>query len=78
MTAEIVLEDGTTETFARVKVDDGFVHCFEESESPDRDDFDAAWEYWTVILTRLMMFTFQSPYYHKKSIPESRIKELQV
>jgi len=72
----VVFEDGSTESYPRVAVKDGFIHCFKRVEPLDRDNFNSSWEYWLVRVSRSMMLAFQSRYYHEKSVPESRVTEL--
>jgi len=76
MSGTILFADGHEESYPRIKVDDGFAHCFEQSAPPARDDFDAGWKYWLVRINWSILVMHQSSYYHEKSVPESRIEEI--
>lgn len=74
---EIVFNDGHTEEYPHVRLDDGFAHCYERTDrSLDSDNFDSKLTYFTVWLLWLSLVMWQPPYHKAKSVPESRIEEV--
>jgi len=73
----IHLTDGTSEEYPRVKMRDGFAHCYERRDmSLDTDNFDSKLVYFTVMMLWLSLVMWQPTHHKVKSIPESQIEEV--
>jgi hypothetical protein len=77
MSTTIVYADGTKEVFARVKLKDGFAHCYEKADSSlDSDGFESKLVYFMTLLLWVSLMMWQPTHYKAKSVPESQIEEV--
>jgi len=73
----ILYTNGEEEEYPRVKLRDGFAHCYERTDrSLDTDNFDRKLIYFTVWLLWISLVMWQPTHHKVKSVPESQIEEV--